>query len=291
MNAEQSNATQALNDSESNNNYPTDNPVAQTVQYGATASDQETENVSETPSAKQMHEDRMKKFDIELETKMRPEQARLELEMQMKELETKHQLLEEQRELERNVKRTALENDDARSQSTGARDKSPLNWTPKKRDVSEWVSRIDTLLTPERPKARFEATPEVNRYNHFSRYRKSRDWSSSVEDQEISPRAGLRYNTGYAGSSNLPKLKLNNFDGNPLEWPEWSSMFIATVDQRLIPDSEKMSQLKTLLTGGASSAISGMGYSWRFYGAAWSILERKFGRPHVIIDAQLESLR
>ena len=125
MNAEQNNATQAVNDSESNNNYPTDNPVAQTVQNGATASGQETENVSETSSAKQRREERMKKFDIEFETKTRLEQARferrrLELEMQMKELETKHQLLEEERELERKVKRTALENNDARSQSTGA---------------------------------------------------------------------------------------------------------------------------------------------------------------------------
>ena len=67
-------------------------------------------------------------------------------------------------------------------------------------------------------------------------------------------------------------------------------MFIATVDQRPIQDSEKMSHLKTLLTGKARSAISGMGYSGQFYGAAWSILEKKFGRPHVIIDAQLESL-
>ena len=97
--------------------------------------------------------------------------------------------------------------------------------------------------------------------------------------------------SGYAGSSGLPKLKLNNFDGNPLEWPEWSSMFIATVDQRPIPDSEKMNHLNTPLTGKAKSAISGMGYSGQFYGAAWSILERKFGRPHVIIDAQLKSLR
>ena len=78
------------------------------------------------------------------------ERRRLELEMQMIELETKYQLLEEERELERKVKRTALENDDALSQSTGARDKSPFNWTPKKRDVSEWASRIDNFLTPER---------------------------------------------------------------------------------------------------------------------------------------------
>ena len=256
---------------------------------------QETENVSETSSAKQRREERMNKFDIKFETKMRLEQAgferrKLELEMQMKELETKHQLMEEERELERKVKRTALQNDDARS--TSARDKSPFNWTPKKRDVSDWASRTDNLLTPERSTAGFEVTPEVNRYSHFSRYRSSRDRSSSVEDRDASLRADLlRYNTGYSGSSSLPKLKLNNFDGNPLEWPEWSSMFIATVDQRPITDSEKMSHLKTLLTGKARAAISGKSYSGQLYGAAWSILERKFGRPHVITDAQLESFR
>ena len=68
-------------------------------------------------------------------------------------------------------------------------------------------------------------------------------------------------------------------------------MFNATVDQRPIADSTKMSHLKNLLTGKARSAISGMGYSGQFYDPARSILERKFGRPHVIIDAQLESLR
>ena len=52
-----------------------------------------------------------------------------------------------------------------------------------------------------------------------------------------------------------------------------------------------MSHLKTLLTSKARSVISGLSYSGQFYGAAWSILERKFGRPYVIIDAQLESLR
>ena len=160
--------------------------------------------------------------------------------------------------------------------------------TPRRGDVSDWASRIDPLLTPSSARARFDATPELNRQSQFSRYRNR---SSIVEDRDVSPRAGLQYNNGYAGSSNLPKLKLNSFDGNPLEWPEWSSMFIATVDQRPIPDSEKMSHLKTLLTGKAKSAISGMGYSGQLYGAAWSILERKFGRPHVIIDAQLESLR
>ena len=131
-NAEQSKATQAMNDSEGNNNNPMDSPIAKTVRNGAKASGQGTEDVSESFSAKQGREERMKKFYIEDETKLRLEQARserrkLELEMQMKELETKHQLLEEERELERKVKRTAEDNDDVLSQSTSARDKSHFN--------------------------------------------------------------------------------------------------------------------------------------------------------------------
>ena len=115
------------------------------------------------------------------------ERRKLKLEILMKELETKHQRLEEERELERKVKRTALENHHACSQSTGARDNPPFNWTPKKRDVSDWASRIDNLLTPERRTARFEVTLEVSRHSHFSRYRSSRDRSSSVKDQDVSP--------------------------------------------------------------------------------------------------------
>ena len=63
--------------------------------------------------------------------------------------------------------------------------------------VSDWVRRIDKLLTPDRPTARFEATPEVNWHRHLSRYRSSRDHSSSIEDQDVSPRVCLPYSRGY----------------------------------------------------------------------------------------------
>ena len=181
----------------------------------------------------------------------------------MKELETTHQLLEKERELEREVKRTALENDDVRSQSTSARDKSPFNWTPKNRDVSDRVGRIDNFLTPNRSTARLGVTPEVNRQCHISQHRRSRDRSSSFEDRDFYPRAGLRYNTGYSGSSNLPNFEL----------PEWSSMFIAAVDQRPNLDSEMLNHLKTLLTGKARSEIFGRGYSGRGYSVLWCRIE------------------
>ena len=183
-----------------------------------------------------------------------------------------------------------MEKDDLRSQSTKARDKSPFNWTPKGRDVSEWANSMNDTQTPIRPRARFDVSAERNKHRHYPWCPNSRERSASVEERDISRIAGRHYNTGHSSSS-LPKLRLNNFDGNPLEWLEWSSMSIATIDKRMIPDSEKMSHLKTLLTGKAKSAISGKGFSGQFYGAAWNILERKFGRPHLFIDAKLENLR
>ena len=44
----------------------------------------------------------------------------------------------------------------------------------------------------------------------------------------------------------LPKLVLDKFAGDPLEWPEWSGQFLATVDQAGVPDSVKMNYLKNL---------------------------------------------
>ena len=49
--------------------------------------------------------------------------------------------------------------------------------------------------------------------------------------------------------ASLPKLKLAEFSGDPLEWPEWSGLFISTVHAANIDTSLKMNHLKTLVTG------------------------------------------
>ena len=43
-----------------------------------------------------------------------------------------------------------------------------------------------------------------------------------------------------SGASGLPKLKLTEFSGDPLEWPEWSGLFDVVVHQKPISDTEKM---------------------------------------------------
>ena len=46
----------------------------------------------------------------------------------------------------------------------------------------------------------------------------------------------------------LIKLKLLEFDGDPLKWPEWSSLFL-TVDSAPVDNTYKTIHLKTQVTG------------------------------------------
>ena len=85
--------------------------------------------------------------------------------------------------------------------------------------------------------------------------------------------------------ASLPKLKLTEFSGDPLEWPEWSGLFFSTVHAANIDASLKMNHLKTLVTGKAKEVIAGLGYTGDMYDIAWNTLVAHFGRPQVVVNA------
>ena len=90
--------------------------------------------------------------------------------------------------------------------------------------------------------------------------------------------------------SSLPKLKLAEFSGDPLERPEWSQLFQATVHAANMDDSVKMNHLKTMVTGKAKEAIAGLGYTAEMYNVAWNVLVRNFGKPQMVVNAQLKRI-
>ena len=90
--------------------------------------------------------------------------------------------------------------------------------------------------------------------------------------------------------SSLPKLKLAEFSSDPLEWPEWSLLFQATVHAANMDGSVKMNHLKTMVTGKAKEAIAGLGYTAEMYNVAWNVLVRKFGKPQMVVKAQLKRI-
>ena len=222
---------------------------------------------------------------------------KIEFELKRKELEMEMQLFEEEGALKLEYEKEALDARASNSDDSAApsfRSRSPFNWkTPKNKDVSGWLDNSDKFsnlhdYSFERAKTRIDNNyPRVsfNREGVLKSRSPSGERASAAWEQDKFKR------NKPSSSSQLPKLKLNSFDENPLEWPEWSNMFKATVHYRDIPDSKKKSLLKTLLTGKAKSAISGMGSSGEFYAQAWELLGRKFGRRYLIVEAQLNILR
>ena len=104
------------------------------------------------------------------------------------------------------------------------------------------------------------------------------------------PNMGSNVRDDYYIRSSLPKLKLAEFSGDPLEWPEWSQLFQATVHAANIDDSVKMNHLKTMVTGKAKEAIAGLGYTAEMYNVAWNVLVRNFGKPQMVVNAQLKRI-
>ena len=135
------------------------------------------------------------------------------------------------------------------------------------------------LLPPtfeDTPSAAFQVPQHANTQKQYSPSQ-GPNMASNVRDN-------------YYIRSSLPKLKLAEFSGDPLEWPEWSQLFQATVHAANMDDSVKIYHLKTMITGKAKEVIAGLGYTAEMYNVAWNILVRNFGKPQMVVNAKLKRI-
>ena len=113
-------------------------------------------------------------------------------------------------------------------------------------------------------------------------------WIEQLSNQPESDSSPIRR---YHVDSALPKIKLGSFDGSPLEWPRWSSLFRALVhNHRGLSDTEKLTHLQSYLTGGAREAVGGLLCDGQLHAKALSELKRQFGTPRHVVQASLGRL-
>ena len=101
------------------------------------------------------------------------------------------------------------------------------------------------------------------------------------------------WNSSNCGHSHdyLPNLRLNKFDGDPLHWADWSSMFKSIVHDTNLSLNKKMQHLQNSVVSKAKSAIEGYGYSGDSYYEALKELESRFGKPSLVVKVTLDRLR
>ena len=87
---------------------------------------------------------------------------------------------------------------------------------------------------------------------------------------------------------NLPKLQIPPYDGNPLEL--WDSFNNAVHHNPDLHSIDKMNYLKCMITGDAARAISELPITSQNFDTAIGMLQGRFGRKQVLINAHIESL-
>ena len=89
----------------------------------------------------------------------------------------------------------------------------------------------------------------------------------------------------------LPRLEIQKFDGNVLNWSTFWDRFTSSIDDATgINEVEKFNYLLGLLNENAKSCISGLTLSSENYQHAKAILKERHAKPQVIISAHMESL-
>ena len=89
----------------------------------------------------------------------------------------------------------------------------------------------------------------------------------------------------------LPRLEIQKFDGNVLNWSTFWDRFTSSIDDATgINEVEKFNYLLGLLNENAKSCISGLTLTSENYQHAKAILKERYANPQVIISAHMESL-
>lgn len=91
----------------------------------------------------------------------------------------------------------------------------------------------------------------------------------------------------------LPKLPLQQFGGDPKDWPSFWDWFADAVDSQSIPDVQKLTYLRSCLTGSAQNTVAAFSMRNKNYSVVLKSLHDKYGDKMVITHSlydELESL-
>ena len=106
---------------------------------------------------------------------------------------------------------------------------------------------------------------------------------------DIVPQTPTSMSSSFENS--VPKLQATKFDGDPLSWLKWFSVFQATIVRSPMSSAEKkMNHLQSLLIGEAKPLVDGYGCNGSLYAPALARLEEHFGKPNRIVNAFFEKL-
>ncbi|XP_070543778.1 uncharacterized protein [Ptychodera flava] len=89
----------------------------------------------------------------------------------------------------------------------------------------------------------------------------------------------------------LPKLRLQTFSGNVLEWSTFFDVFKSSVhSDSNLGNIQKFTYLRSMLKDEAARTVSGLSLNEANYSHAIDLLKERYGQTHLIVDAHMTAL-
>ncbi len=109
-------------------------------------------------------------------------------------------------------------------------------------------------------------------------------------DTEDNASSSSRVSESVPLNVNLPKLDIEKFSGDIIEWTPFWEKFQALIGERGIPTVSKFSYLLSALEGEAKGVVQGLSVTEANYSVACQLLNERFGRTEQVRFAHIQAL-
>ena len=132
-------------------------------------------------------------------------------------------------------------------------------------------------------------SPKTNQAYCDTEERLDVSWIKEISAKQSTIKGETKVEGASAFVKSIPRLELARFSGDPLEWPQFISLFKCLVHDQPLTDTQRMTYFQRALTGNAKKAIGGMLNHGHLYKAALTELEEQFGNEVLVAGAFMKT--
>ena len=146
------------------------------------------------------------------------------------------------------------------------------------------------LPSPIKSSPLCKQTPQIDQANCDTEERLDISWIKELSAKQRTTTGEMNLQSTPAFVKSIPRLELPRFSGDPLEWPQFISLFKCLVHDQPLTDTQRMTYLQRALVGNAKRAIRGMLNHGHLYKAALTELEEQFGNEELVAGAFMKTV-
>ena len=146
------------------------------------------------------------------------------------------------------------------------------------------------LPSPMKSSTLCKQTPQIDQAYCDTEERLDISWIKELPAKQRTTTGETNLQSTPAFVKSTPRLELSRFSGDPLEWPQFVSLFKCLVHDQPLTDTQRMTYLQRALFGNAKRAIGGMLNHGHLYKAALTELEEQFGNEELVAGVFMKTV-